>query len=173
MIKFEKAKVKMIEGGDWCAYFLISNEYAKEIINQIAGIEEGKEYRIEINQIRKKRSLSANGYMWVLLRELSLKLETTDTELYEDFICKYAPLKNDEEGNVIPHLVPTKYKHLQGHFRFIGTKVVQDCTYNTYLELKGTSEMDSAEMSNFLEHIVDECKEQGIETDARWEQYVE
>ena len=48
----------------------------------ISALEDGKEYVVEVKQYRKKRSLDANAYCWVLIDKLAEKLNVSKTEVY-------------------------------------------------------------------------------------------
>ena len=52
-----------------------------------------KEYTVEIKEVKQKRSIQQNKYMWAMLRELALKTREVDTDLYvkllEDTNAKY------------------------------------------------------------------------------------
>ena len=45
-----------------------------------------REQLFEIKEYKKKRSLNANSYCWVLLQKLADKLNTTKEELYRNSI---------------------------------------------------------------------------------------
>lgn len=117
---------------------------------------------VEIYAEKKKRSLTANSYMWLLLNKLAIKLNTTDEELYLDFLRKYgtkdyiaAPIESEE-------ILKRMYKIVE---------VVKDCTINstkavTFRLIRGSSKYDSKEFSILLDAVVEECKSQGIETET-------
>lgn len=52
------------------------------------------------------------------------------------------------------------------HFAEIGEGVVNGKKFKHYRAIKGSSEYDSKEMSIFLEGIISECRDVGIETDT-------
>ena len=120
-----------------------------------------KELSIEIKQFRQKRSLDSNAYCWVLCTKLAEVLNTSKDEVYEEMIQKYSTFDSDEDG----YITVTMKKHipvekLGGHWRFM--RDYGD--FNTYIKLKGSSEMDTKEMSTFIDGIISECKPLGIET---------
>ena len=49
---------------------------------------------------------------------------------------------------------------ISGHWKYIK----DNGTFASYLMIKGSSEYDTAEMSHFIDRIVEEAKELGIET---------
>ena len=48
--------------------------------------DDEKVYELTIKEKKKKRSLDANAYCWVLLKQLSKKLRIPPIELYKEFI---------------------------------------------------------------------------------------
>lgn len=56
---------------------------------------------ILIKKIRKKRSLDANAYYWVLVSKLSEKLRTSKEEMHNILLSRYGQIDRDEDGNSI------------------------------------------------------------------------
>lgn len=121
-----------------------------------------KELNIEVKEFKYKRSLEANSYAWVLCTELAKVLGTSKDDIYEGMVQRYGSLDLDDDGAPIEvamlEYIPVS--KLGGHWKCIQTYG----GYSTYLKLKGSSEMDTKEMSHFIDGIVSECKELGIET---------
>lgn len=117
--------------------------------------------RVTVRRWKERRSLDANGYLWVLLTKMALCLNTSKEEVYEEMLNRYGVPFTDEDGG---HVVVCVNKSINlkraGHWKHY--KDDEACSY-WYL-LKGTSEYDTAEMSAFLDRVIDECKEMGIET---------
>lgn len=116
--------------------------------------------RLTVRRWKEKRSLDANSYLWALLTQMALKLNSTKEEVYEEMLDRYGVEYRDEDGGMV--VVGVK-KGLDmkkaGHWKHYRD---DDCTY-WYL-LKGTSEYDTAEMSDFLDRVIEEAKDLGIET---------
>lgn len=117
--------------------------------------------RVTIRRWKEKRSLEANNYLWILLTKMALILHSTKEEVYEQMLDRYGVAYTDEDGG---HVVVGVNKSVDlkraGHWKHY--KDDEACAY-WYL-LKGSSEYDTAEMSDFLDRIIEECKELGIET---------
>ena len=124
-----------------------------------------KELTVDVKQYRNKRSLDANEYCWVLCTEIAKAINSSKDEVYEQAINDYAPLDRREDGGLVTvtmlKIIPVKL--LGGHW-----KILDDTRgkFNVYMRLKGSSEMNSAEMSHFLDGLVSDAKELGIETDT-------
>lgn len=121
---------------------------------------------ITIKQHRQKRSLNANAYAWALLDKMAKELQTTSEELYEHMLCLYGYPLYDEDGMpVIISVLATINASLLGkHLKMIGEGHVGDKVFNHYKVIRGSSKYDSKEMSTFIDNLVNEAKEIGIET---------
>lgn len=119
------------------------------------------ELRLTVRRWKERRSLDANGYLWVLLTKMALCLNTSKEEVYEEMLNRYGvPFTDEDGGHVVVGVNKSINLKRAGHWKHY--KDDESCSY-WYL-LKGTSEYDTAEMSAFLDRVIDECKEMGIET---------
>lgn len=118
---------------------------------------------IELKRYKKKRSLDANAYQWVLCTKMAEKLGTSKEEVQDLMIQRYSDFDKDEDGYItITMLDRIPVSKLGGHWKLIG----QNGKFNSYMRLVGSSEMDSAQMARLLEGVVSEAKELGIETET-------
>ena len=120
--------------------------------------------RLKVSRWRNKRSLDANAYLWVLCSKIAEALNTTKEEVYDivlhDFPC-YDTL-DDGEYITITMLSEIDIKNLDGHYQKY--RESQDGKFTSYIKLKGSSQMDSKEMSVLLDGVIEEAKALGIET---------
>lgn len=58
----------------------------QRIIDEAGKVDSEAEYTVSIKRRKKKRSLDANAYMWVLLKELAFKVENSPIELYKYYV---------------------------------------------------------------------------------------
>ena len=90
----------------------------------------------------------------------------TKNEMYQEMLSRYGEAELDESGNPKHFLAkaeidPAKF----GAFcRAVGAVWQDGEHYVAYEAIKGSSQYDSAEMSRFLDGIISECQEQGIDT---------
>ena len=135
--------------------YVIENEYDKLKDSKLS---------IKAVKFRKKRSLDANAYLWVILSKLAEVHKTSKDEMYEEMLQKYPIYYQDEDGNYI--LVTLKAdidtSKLEGHWQYY--KSSEDGKFKSYLMIKGTSLFNTSEMSHFIEMVVQEAKGEGIET---------
>ena len=110
---------------------------------------------------RRKRSLDANSYAWILMTKIADAIESSKEEIYEDMLQKYGAVYEDEDGYITMTVKKTvDMTKIDGHWKFIK----DNGKFASYLMIKGSSEYDTAEMSRFIDRIIEEAKELGIET---------
>ena len=128
------------------------------------GLQEltGVDLTVNLKKFHPKRSLDSNAYAWTLISRLAEVYKTSKEEMYEFKLRQYGvPYENEEGGHVVVAMknsVPLK--KLPGHWLFIGEKNGA----SNYMMIKGSSEYDSAEMAHFIDMIVQDAKDVGIET---------
>lgn len=117
--------------------------------------------RIKVVKYREKRSLDANAYAWVLMTKIADVVSSSKEEIYEEMLQRYGTCYEDENGYVtITVKKSVDMSKIDGHWKLCGG----NDKFNSYLMIKGSSEYDTAEMSRFIDHIVQEAQELGIET---------
>lgn len=125
---------------------------------------------IHIAKWRKKRSLDANAYLWALCTRIAAhpEIKSTKEEIYEFFLQKNELYYTDDDGYVVV-TVPsrTDMSKLEGHWKYLQTS--EDGKFKAYAMLKGSSLMDSKEMSELLNLVVDKARELGIDTITDWD----
>lgn len=143
------------------------------ILDFISSLEENKEYELSIKQIRKKRSLNANNYSWKLTDELADKLivagvKLSKEECHAEMIFRYGQVMLDENGEqvIISVKQGVKITDFYPYAKEIGSGTVKDKNFTHYRIYRGSHTYDTKEMSIFISGIVEECKEQGIDTDT-------
>lgn len=136
------------------------NEEPKEAINCISQCEK---LSIKAVKYRQKRSLDANAYCWAIITKIANHpdIKSSKEEVYEEMLQKYGYLYKDEEG-YIPVTVKAgvDMSKIEGHWKFYKS----NGKFDSYLMIKGSSEYNSAEMAHFIDMVVQEAKELGIET---------
>ena len=149
---------------DWkSGKIIISFELNEEPTESINDLSLCEKLSIIAKKFRQKRSLDANAYCWVLITKIANHpdIRSSKEEVYEQMLQKYGYLYQDEEG-YIPVTVKAgvDMSKIQGHWKFYKS----NGKFDSYLMIKGTSEYDSGEMAQFIDRIIEEAKELGIET---------
>lgn len=148
----------MDSAGDWLC---VQTNKARQVLDSL---KPGKVYDVEIKEHREKRSLDANAYCWALLDKLAEALDTTKEELYRGYVRKIGPFKDFDLTVDEAQTFRTAWERLgqgwpteQVDFTPDGERVVIRAYY-------GSSTYNTKRMSRLIDMIVEDCKEQGIET---------
>jgi len=129
---------------------------AKQIINWL--FNQDKEKTFEINEYKEKRSLNANNYVWKLITEIGNVLRKSKEEVYLQMLKDYG---QQEMVSVLSSI------DISGYFKYYqkaGTSILNDKEFTHYRIFKGTSEYNTKEMSIFIDGVVQEAKQLGIDT---------
>lgn len=114
---------------------------------------------------RKKRSLDANAYFWVLCGKLAAKTKQNKSDVYKQLIkeigdnFEIVPIRNDA--------VETWCKNWQSKGEGWQCDTLGESKLEGYTNIccyYGSSTYDTEQMSVLIDSVVFDCKEQGIET---------
>ncbi len=128
---------------------------AKNLYDDLREVEK---LSIKIDRYREKRSLNANNYAWKLLTEMGNVLRASKEDIYFLMLKRYG---QSEMISVKAHI------NINGYVRYYeekGEGIVNGQLFKHYIVYKGSSEFDTREMSIFIDGIVSEAKELGIQT---------
>ena len=122
-------------------------------------------YDLQVKEHRKKRSLDANAYAWVLMGKLADAMRITPEEVYRQAIQNVG-------GNY--EIIPIK-EEAAAHFRRIweakglgwpcvdmGRSKISG--YRNLRAYYGSSTYDTRQMSQLIDNLVQDCKALDIET---------
>ena len=130
-------------------------------INEIAKLKEFDKLAIKITKFRKKRSLDSNAYAWVLFTKIAEVVNSSKDEIYEEMLQKYGYIYQDDDGYItVTVKSEVDMSKIDGHWKFYKS----NGKFSSYMMIKGSSQYDSAEMAKFIDQIVQEAKNLGIET---------
>lgn len=154
------AKWSQDSDGVWVS-FRINNRYdAVKVAEEV----QGKTFNIEVRERKKKRSLDANAYAWVLLDKLAVAIGEPRVEVYKSFVREIGG--NSEIVCVQDHAVHKMRKAWEnngiGWPTDASPSKLEGCTNVTLFY--GSSTYDVSQMRRLINLIVDECKAHGIET---------
>lgn len=119
---------------------------------------------VELKPYRKKRSLDANAYFWVLCGKLAAKIGVAKSEVYREYVKEigdnfYTSCVLDREAQAV---CDCWERNGLGWVTDTIPSKIDGCT--VVLLYYGSSEYDTAQMSRLINLVVFDCKEQGIET---------
>ena len=108
---------------------------------------------------RKKRSLDANAYFWVLVGKIADKLRASKDEIYFEMLKKY--------GQSITVTVRAGLDLSRAGFKYyelFKDGISAGKPFEAYRVFIGSSQYDTREMSVLIDGVVQEANELGIET---------
>lgn len=157
-IKAQSMRVLMTLDGK-TEYILTSQDRPTPELNDLAD----KELSVEIKPYRKRRSLDANSYCWVLCQKLAEKLNSTKEDIYKEAIRKAGQFDfiAVTESAAEQFLKAWQSKGLGWYAEALESKI-EGC--KKIMVYYGSSVYDSKEMAHLIDYIVSECKEQHVET---------
>lgn len=135
------------------------NESRKALV-EYEKIKDAKKIKVTAVKYRKRRSLDANAYMWVLLTELAGVLGTTKDELYIEMLDRYGVFTHII---VKPHVVD-RVKEEWRTVRELGEVTVGGMTGIQLQCFFGSSTYNTKEMSRLIDGVVRECQLLGVDT---------
>lgn len=130
---------------------------AKDLYDELIDAEK---LSIKIDKFRERRSLNANNYAWKLLTEIGNVLRASKEEIYLLMLKRYGQSEIISVLSHIPIHEYVKYCEEAGESKLNGK------LFKHYKVYKGSSEFDTREMSIFLDGVVSEAKELGIQTET-------
>ena len=124
-------------------------------------LEQGKDYKIEITEMKSKRSLWQNKYMWAIIDKIAKHEGMLELDVYCQII-EMAKIRTE-----FIETIPEAITRLSSVFRVVkelehrvsqkGSKtVLVKCYY-------GTSTFDTKEMSDFIDVLLDYASQIGID----------
>ena len=158
-ISFREVK---LEGG-WLMVKPVREDLGKAM--SVVRKNKDKLYDITVKEHQKKRSLDANAYCWVLINKLADVMRIPPVEVYRQAI-------QDISGN--SEIIPIKdeaveqFKLAWSHngigwiCRDMGKSKLQG--YRNLMVYYGSSVYNTKQMSDLIDHLVQDCKALDIET---------
>lgn len=118
----------------------------------------GKRLTIKVDRYKEKRSLNANAYAWCLIGKIGNSTRASKEEVY------FKMLKDYGQSDLVSVLAHIPVEHYFKYYEEAGESTLNGKLFKHYRVYKGSSEFDTREMSIFIDGIVSEAKNLGIET---------
>lgn len=159
-LEFKKAKWSIDADGAWLCLGIKS---PREVTPFIEEMKTDKPYVAKITEKRKKRSLDANAYYWLLTGMIARKVDSEPEEVY---LRHVRGLGNYEVYGMLEEAVPMFAQlWVSNHLgRFIETRAAKKQGIVNVLAYYGSSDFDTVQMSRLIDHAVQDCVALGIET---------
>ncbi|MCI8470369.1 MAG: hypothetical protein HFJ35_02595 [Clostridia bacterium] len=136
-----------------------------ECIEKLSKLEK---LTIAIKKFIKKRSLDANAYFHVLVNELARHYNISDTDMKIKMNLDYGTIARFEDGRIKGCKVPdgTDMKEIYKYSKWYKSDENGDDCYIFYKE---THTLDSKEMAQLINGVIQECENAEIETKPKAE----
>ena len=156
MIEFSAAKPELAITLDGAAMVTFSAPKCK--LSALSELKDDKRYDVTIKEHREHRSLDSNAYAWSLITQIADEMRADKQQIYEYMLVKYG---QSETVSVLSSI------NISGYFKYytaVGTATLNGKEFTHYRIYKGSSEFDTREMSIFIDGVVADAQELGIDT---------
>ena len=134
----------------------------------LTGFDELHEHEVvvEVKRYSPRRSLDANGFYWLLCGKLAEKTGVGTAEIYRNHVRNIGGNYEVYCGKTeaVEKLIKAWEKNGLGWIAETTPSKLEGCT-NAILYY-GSSTYDSRQMSRLIDQMVQDCKEQGIQTET-------
>lgn len=120
--------------------------------------QQDREKVFEVREYKSKRSLTQNAYFWILCNEIGNALKISKDEVHLRMLKEYG---QSEVFSIRSDIDVSRYLK---YYEEIGRGKVNGKEFTHYRVFKGSSEMDSLEMSILIDGTVSEAAQLGIPT---------
>jgi hypothetical protein len=114
---------------------------------------------------KQRRSLTANAYAWLLIGKLASALKKSSEEIYREIVQNIGD--NFDVLAMRTEAIPEFKRHWEAHGLGWQVVTIGEHDLRGYEEIAayyGSSIYDTRQMSTLIDLVVQECREQGIET---------
>lgn len=139
----------------------ITFQINEEPTNDINYISTCEQLNIKAVKYRQKRSLDANAYAWVLMQKIAEAINSDKWSVYLEMLKKYS---REFTFVICKEKAVDRLKELYRTCVDLGEVKVNGQEGHQIQVFFGSSTFDSKAMSVFIDGIVMECKELGIDT---------
>lgn len=159
-LTFSKGHITRDFTGDYHVTVIVSKdqEHNMEALNELLSDEKVK--TCKIGHKKKRRSLNANSYAWLIITEIANKLRISKEEVYLQMLKRYG---QSSVISIVSEAVPVFMKSVKYAEEF-GKGTVNGKDFTHIKVYMGSSEMDTKEMAILIDGIVSEAEGLGIPT---------
>lgn len=136
----------------------------KQVITWLLEQENTKQY--EVKEYKEKRSKDANAYFHVLVNKLARYFNIDDRQMKIKMNLQYGTIAKDANDNSVGVKIPqgTDITQFYDYAKWFGECEENGIKFDKYLFYKQTHTLNTKEMSELINGVVQECKDVGIET---------
>ena len=136
----------------------------QRLLDDLGTIDQTKDYDLSIKLKRKKRSLDANAYFWVLCDKLAEKTCQPKDIVYKEQIKNIGGNSDTVclKTEAVTDLIKGWHHNGMGWITETSKSKLKGCT-NVILYY-GSSMYDTNQMARLIDNVIQDCKAVGIET---------
>lgn len=160
-LEFTDAKWSMDDKGTWLSVCCKDHKEVRRFVAE----KQDKLYIADLKLKRNKRSLDANSYFWVLCGKLAAILKIPKTEIYRSYIQDIGDnfvTFDLPSVDVEKHKVSWEKDHKGRILEVLGQS--EKDGYTSVICFYGSSDYNTKQMSCLIDMVVQDCKDQDIET---------
>lgn len=146
-----------VSGKPMVTFLLNEGLQARAMVDELKSQEK---LTIRCDKHRQKRSLNANNYAWKLLTEIGNITRQSKEDVYFLMLKRYG---QGETISVLAHVPVQEYVKYCEEF---GESTLNGKLFKHWRVYKGSSEFDTKEMAIFLDGVISEAKDLGIQTET-------
>ena len=168
-----KAEVKSIANvaynGDTVALTIeLDSYYRQDVYNAVNAISASdKPFILSLDQQKKRRSLNANAYCWVLCQKIAEKVGATKEAVYRKNISEVGSFEVVEVSSAaVPRFLERWHSNGLG---WIAEPYQEKNGFTTVIAYYGSSTYSTAEMARLIDALISEAKSVGVETLPDWQ----
>lgn len=135
-------------------------EFQAQLFEVAQELTKGKQFDVEIKEHREKRSINSNNYSWALQDKIAKQLNTSIDAIHEQMVLRYGVLETISVKEIAWESVKREFEYCKE----IGRSKLNGTTYVHARIGVGTHHYNTKEMSQFINGVVNEAKDLGIET---------
>lgn len=133
-----------------------------DIIEAYDELKQPDKLSITLKKWRKSRSLNANAYLWVLCDKLGRKIGVSKEHIYLQQIQSVGVFRTVELPKDAAPTIFTAWQRLG--LGWMVDEISETDGKVTALLYYGSSTYNTAQMSRLIHSVIEDCKEQGIQT---------
>lgn len=125
-----------------------------------------KDMAVEIKRLYNRRTNDANAYFHFLVNKLARHFNISDTEMKIKMNLQYGTIARDNNNVCVGVKIPANVdiKEYYEYAKWFGECVEGGIKFNKYLFYKQTHTLNTKEMADLIEGVVQECRDNGIPT---------
>lgn len=147
--------------------FTIKTDVSNLPDDEITSLTEAKNgLKVELSKWREKRTLNANNYAWVLMDKIAQATKTTKEDIYKQIILKVGVFEILPIKDIAVKSFISRWQSKGLGWVCVVKGLSKLNGYTNVMAYYGTSTYNTEEMARFIDEIVYEAKELGIQTET-------